>query len=105
MAGHNIKTCDRSGAAPSRLKVTRVMKVRHPGNYLRYKTCRTKMRDAIASKENVQELGSVKTDIAQELPGLFNDMELDTTLNEALLFHGTSYDAADKIAAEGFRME
>jgi len=107
MAGHAVATADRptDGWMPTRLKVKRVMKVRHPGNYLRYRTCRAKMMDAIPNKEDMQELGTIKTDVAGRLPLLLDGMELNSSVNEVIVFHGTSYHAADSIAAQGFNIE
>lgn len=105
MEGHDASTCDRHGTPPTRLKVSRVVKVQHPGNYLRYKACREKMLASLGKKEGVQELGTVKTEAAEQLPDLVGQMELNPAVNEAFLFHGTNYRAVDSIAAQGFRVD
>jgi len=62
------------------------------------------MIESMASREGFEELGNIRTEVARELPDLLQ-MELSSALNEVILFHGTSYHAADSIAAQGFRID
>jgi hypothetical protein len=103
----NIVTRDRKGSAPSRLEVVSVQRFEDSKMWAAYLEQKEKIKKR-GTIESVLELdgdfsrGHVVTD--GFVSHLTQGGQLDQSLNEHYLFHGTSPEAAENIAEDGFRI-
>jgi len=109
----NIQTRDRKGPIPTRLSVATVLRMEDSQMWMRYQNRKSELSELTRDTRNlpactpVNELdgqGHVLTAAAEYQRPRFSTV-LDERMNEFYLWHGTTPEAADAIAEDGFRID
>jgi len=103
----DIVTRDRKGSKPDRLEVVSVQRIEDSQMWVSY----VDQKRQIAERGEFQSILELDGDLAKGhvltagfAESLTHGGQLDQSLNEHFLFHGTSPDAADSIAEDGFKL-
>eukprot|EP00928_Gymnodinium_smaydae_P089122 TRINITY_DN73123_c0_g1_i1.p1 TRINITY_DN73123_c0_g1~~TRINITY_DN73123_c0_g1_i1.p1 ORF type:complete len:401 (-),score=24.32 TRINITY_DN73123_c0_g1_i1:228-1430(-) len=92
-------TCD---TFKRNLKLVRVLRIENWPLWQRYKNHHDQVKRDLRYDANVKPFEPRAPETLEDFAAICNCSTLDTQTNESLLFHGTSYDNAVKIAEEGF---
>jgi len=97
-------TKDRRGAAlPLRLEVVKVEQIKNISTWLRYSCQRDQIRRSTGTRDQLAPPVSTEELACDELASVLD--ELDPSVHECWVYHGTTHAAITGIARRGFRMD